>query len=258
MKTSEHFSQSKPKLDLSSLSVAKVSRRQIQVSALVPKRRDQVPINAISQKFHIISRPLGQDLSSELTLKAKVPAQTYDYVETGLQRYFSKDYNPPKRSPVQEFPRIRHKIFSKPCKGDFETEVSMIPYQKRIKTTTDLGSLSTLTESNKELKLKLMKMTQTLSKSSIFGKTSNFNTTYSNFVAKEDEKYEKNDLNQIPATRERKNRVSRLANRSLKDWNRSKSETGQKMKVYKGIVDVSYPYCKCCKRDWNQCIDVQE
>ena len=260
MKTSDQLSQSRPKLDLSSLAIKKVSKRQIQVSALVPKRRDQVPINAISQKFHIINRPLRQDFSSDPTLKAKVLKQTYDYTETGLQRYFSKDYNPPKRSPLQEFPRIRHKIFSKPCKGDFETEVSMVPYQKRIRTTTDLGCLTTLTESNKELKLKLMKLTQSMSKYSTFASSSNLNTNYSSFATKEeDEKNGKsNELSQGVATRERKNRISRQANRSLKDWNRSKSESGQKKKVFKGIVDVSYPYCTCCKRDWSQCIDVQE
>jgi hypothetical protein len=246
-------------LDLSSLDIKKVPRKRVSATALIPKRREHVPINAISQKFHIITRPQRSDYSIDLALNTQNALQGYDYSSTGVQRYFSKDYFPVKPSPKQEFPRIRQKIYLRPCKGEFVKEVEMVPYEKRIKTTTDLSILKYLDKSNSELRAKISQISQKLNKTNYLNENSLMSHEpegKKSFSAMKNSKSEKSKLVRFCEIQKNYQKTEDIQNTFSETTKSKKSE--KPSKVTQGVVDVSYPYCKSCKRDWFQSIDIQE
>lgn len=230
-------------------------KKRLLASSFIGSRKDIHPIYSITQSFHLIQRPPPVDSSIDLRLIPHLTPQNYDYIETGTQNFFSKQFMPPPTSPKPEFPRIKRKIYTRMCKGS-ESEVQMVPYNRRIKTVTDLSTLKTLIDSNKELKRKITKINRNLNKS-----TTNPPVLYEKIEEKIAKKANATVLNYTRSEKSipvKDSNWQRIIRRTADGFSRTRSEIQLQAKVKEGIVDVSYPYCKCCKREWLNSIEFKD
>lgn len=231
------------------------AKKRLLASSFIGSRKDTHPIYSITQNFHLIQRPLPIDSSMDIALNSHLTPPNYDFTETGTQNFFSKQFMPPPTSPKPEFPRIKRKIYTRMCKGS-ESEVQMVPYNRRIKTVTDLSTLKTLIDSNLELKRKITKISKKLNKSVVAQPV---------MCEKTEEKPSKKVHTPVlNYTRSEKSvpvkdfNWQRIIRRTADGFNRTRSKIQSQAKVKEGIVDVSYPYCKCCKREWLNSIEFKD
>lgn len=235
------------------LFIKKSGKKRVVASSFIVSRKESHPIYSMTQNFHLIPRPAPIDSSIDISMKPKLHPLTYDYTETGTKKFFSKHYMPPPTSPKAEFPRIRRKVFTRMCKG-VETKAHMVPYSKRIKTKTDFTTLKNLIDTNKDLKSKILEINTRLNKSVVS------HPAFSEIEEKSERNekkvnrrfstaalsYVKSDSS-IPV---KDSNWQRIIRRTANGFNSTTSSFQVHEKVKEGIVDVSYPYCRCCKREW--------
>jgi len=236
-------------------------KKRVVASSFIVSRKESHPIYSMTQKFHLISRPAPIDSSMDISMKLKMAPLAYDYTEAGTNKFFSKQYKPPRTSPKAEFPNIRRKIFTRMCKGG-DTEANMVPYTKRIKTKTDLTILKDLIDTNKDLKSKILEINKRLNKSVVSQPA--VSEIEENFARNEEKAnrrlttatlcYVKSDSS-IPV---KDSNWQKIIRRTADGFKSMTTSFQVHRKVKEGIVDVSYPYCKSCKREWLNSVEIKD
>ncbi|OMJ82178.1 hypothetical protein SteCoe_17197 [Stentor coeruleus] len=203
---------------------------KVSIDFFIESRRHYSSLSTLSHKTHIASRSfsnISDDITLNLTLKYKKPDPN-----TGLKNFFKTSTEKYKISRGGNLPGVhRHKVYN--LKDKNQDKNMLVPYMKRNKLYADFTSLNKITAENLELEKQIKVISKNLRKNNTNPNMSTCDSMDKSImttdfkihkVVKRIKKIEKNEVKPV-----------------------KKCE-----KIQSGIVSVAYPYCSCCKTDWQK------
>lgn len=236
---------------------------KVSVASLIVRRKENRSINAISQNFHLIKRPLYVDNQADISLKPK-REKTPKYISVGHQFFFPiKPLAKEKKNNNVEFPNVERKRFQR-FLDEKDKDGKVISYKRKLSTQIGVNSLADLSLQNKNLKQKIRNVSMSIKKPKKYEmQTSNFNETSVKVIKEQNRSWVLIDEVKSENTKLLKTIIN-STNVPIKDpkWQKliRKSHTlidlgkfspGKTQKFDRKILDVSYPYCDSCKTNWD-------
>lgn len=203
---------------------------KVSIDFFIENRRHYSSLSTLSHKAHIASRSfsnINDDITLNFTLKYKKADPN-----TGLKNFFKANTEKYKISRGGNLPGVhRRRVYNLIDKD--QDKIPHVPYMQRNKYYTDFTSLNKITAENLELKKQIMTISKTFK---INTKNPNMsicdNLDKSVMVA---------DF-KVHKVVKRVKKLEKVEEKPVKRIN----------KIQSGIVSVAYPYCSCCKTDWQK------